>query len=336
MDWNRSYSSSWRIFRVNRKTWADGELITNIDSASVTRTADGSLLETGNMRATGDFEPDYYRIVLTAQQGGDVERVDVATLLFAAEKGEYDYGTTQHNVNGRSVLYPASTTAVVTGGYAPQGADGVQYCRELLEDTINAPVETEGGFVLSDHIVHQLGSSVLDAVWDVLDAGNYVMQIDGRGVVHILPKPTEPSLVIENASRGMLENGIDYDMSMSEIPNRYIVIEDNNITIATNDREGSPVSTINRGYAVDEVDTSPVLIDGETMSEYALRRLMEESVVKDSRTYQREYAPNVNLYSIIRASLYGLEGDLRVKSQAITCEHGISLKEKAEREISVW
>lgn len=47
MIWEQSYSASWRVFRVNRDTWADAEQVTNVVSANVTRTADGSLLETG-------------------------------------------------------------------------------------------------------------------------------------------------------------------------------------------------------------------------------------------------------------------------------------------------
>lgn len=336
MDWGQSYSAIWRIFRVNRDTWADGEMISNVDSVSLSKTADGKMLESGNMTLTGEFETDYYRIVMTAIQGDDIERVEVATLLFETNGGTMDYGTISSNIDGYSVLYPASTTAVTTGEYAPKGSDGVLYVKDLLQSAINAPVEVEGSFILNDHIVHELGSSIIDAVWAVLDAGDYVMQIDGHGIVHIRPRPTEPALIIDSSNKKIMSNGIDFDSDLSEIPNRYIVIDDGNITIATNSDEQSIVSTVNRGYNIDLIDTSPTPINGETRGEYANRKLHQASLLKDTRQYIREYSPNVFPYSIIRASIDGIFGDYRVESQSIECNNGITIHEKSSMEISLW
>ena len=306
MDWTKSYSAEWRVYRVNRKTWADAERVANVDSVSVTRTADGSLLESGGISVTGELPSDYYRIVMTAEQGGDVQRVDVATLLFDVTGGEHNYGTQVQEADGFSVLYPASTTVVLAGEYAPSGVDGAKYAADLLEQTINAPVEVEGGFTLNDHVVHEIGSTVLEAVWAVLDAGGYIIQIDGRGVVHIRPKPTEPALVLDNSSMRLLGNGIKYTNDVSEIPNRYIVLVNSSKTIATNNDENSSVSVVNRGYCVDEVDESPTPIDGETLAGYANRKLHELSTLYDEREYTREYADGVYLYSIVKASINGL------------------------------
>ena len=336
MDWSQSYSTSWRIFRVNRETWADAEQITNADKVDITRTADGELLESGSMEVTGQFAADYYRIVMTAEQGGDVERVDVATLLFNVNSGKVDKGVITQTADGYSVLYPASKTVVLMGEYAPAGVDGARYAGDLLRSAINAPVIVEGSFTLNDHVVHEVGSSVIEAVWAVLNAGGFVIQIDGRGVVHILPQPTEPALTVDSCSIRLLENGISYDRDISEIPNRYIIIKEDNRTIVVNDDPNSEVSTVNRGYFVDVVDESPTPINGETLGVYGQRKLKELSVLEDKRKYTREYAPNVNVYSIIRASINGLEGDLKVTDQSIECGHGITIGETANREIRLW
>ena len=336
MDWSQSYSSQWRVYRVNRDTWADAEAVNKVDSASITRTTDGNMLEAGRLAVTGNFERDYYRIVMIANQGGEVERVDVATLLFESRGGTRNYGTDTHDVDGHSVLYPASTTTVLIGQYAPSGYNGALYAAELLESAINAPVHVEGSFTLGVNVVHEIGSTVLDAVWSVLAAGGFIMQIDGRGEVHIKPRPTDPALTINSESIRLMSNGIDIEADASEIPNRYVVIDDVNVTIATNNDPASEVSTVARGYNVDEVDTSPTPVNNETYAQYAERRLMESSVLKDARTYQREYAPDVYPYSIVRGSINGLDGDFRVASQDITCSHGINVKEKAYKEIELW
>lgn len=336
MDWTKSYSSEWRVFRVNRDTWADADKVTNIISANVTRTADGALLESGSIKITGDFEPDYYRIVLTARQGGELARVDVATLLFNSRGGEFNYGVNTYAVDGYSVLYPASTKAVTTGEYAPKGVDGARYAGDLLAGAINAPVEIEGSFILDDHVVHELGSSVLEAAWYVLNAGGFVIQIDGRGTVHIRPKPTEPTLIIDNAARGLLENGIKFTSDMSEMPNRYVIIDGVNITVVENNDPESPISIVSRGYCVDTVDTSPVPVNGESYGGYGLRMLKNLSVLKEEFNYSREFAPDVYPYSKVKATISGLEGDLSVHSQSLSCGNGITVSEKVYKETKLY
>jgi len=336
MDWSSSYSSEWRIYRVNRDTWEDAEQIDNVQSVNITRTADGDLLESGSMDITGDFTADYYRIVMTAIQSDDVERVDVATLLFDANGGDYNHGTISQNADGFSVLYPASKRLINTGAYAPAGVNGAAYAGNLLQSAVNAPVMVEGSFILDENVIHEIGSSVLESVWSVLNAGDFIIQIDGRGIIHILPKPTEPALTIDNTNIRYLSHGINYTRDISEIPNRYICIIGNERITIVNDDPNSVVSTVNRGFYVDEIDQSPTPINGETINAYAERQLKSLSKLQDERSYTREYVPGVSLYSIIRASIDGLEGDLRVTDQSLTCSHGISISEKANREIQLW
>lgn len=336
MNWGQSYTATWRVFKVNTDTWADGDLLNNVDAISITRTADGNVVESGSMTVSGDFDEGYYRVAMTAEQGNEVTRVDVGTFLCVSSSGETDHGVTDREINCRSVLYPAETTAITTGEYAPAGVDGAQYAANLLQSAIDAPVVVEGSFTLNEHLVHELGSSIIDAVWMVLDAGGYVIQIDGRGTVHILPKPTEPSLIINSESTNILLNGVGYESDTSDLPNRYIVIDGNYITIASNDDPTSIISTVSRGYNIDIVDTSPTPVNSESYSAYANRRLRELSVMKQTQSYTREYAPDVYPYSVVRATLSSMGGDYRVDSQSIECGNGIVVSEKASKEVQLW
>ena len=336
MNWQQSYTATWRVFAVNPNTWADGAILSNVDALDVSRTASGNLIESGSMDVSGDVPNGYYRIVMTAEQGEEIAREEIATLLFLTNSGETNYGTTTHSINGYSVLYPASTSSVLTGEYAPAGSDGAQYAASLLRDAINAPVSVDGSFYLNDHIVYELGASVIDAVWAVLDAGNFIMQIDGHGTVHICPKPTEPALVVSSSNMQMLLNGIGESDNADEIPNRYIVIDDGNIVIASNDDANSEVSTVSRGYNVDVVDTSPTPTNGQTLMAYARDMLQRASIFRQTYEYTREYAPNVYPYSIVSSSVTGMQGNLRVESQSIECGNGITVSEKASRETYLW
>lgn len=332
---------AWRMFRVDPVTWADGEQLPGVSAASVSRSAEGTL-ENGEVtvdRPVADaFEEGYYRIAMTASQGGQTERVDVATLLCVATSDTVNRGVAVASISGRSVLYPASVKRLATGSYAPKGVDGAQWAADALADAINAPVVLRGGFTLDDHVVFDVGTSVLDAVWLVLDAGNHVLQIAGDGTVTVLPRPAEPSLDLDLAHARLLQPSVVRELDWSDVPNRYFAVDNGSVEVAVNDLPTSVTSTVTRGWLSDVVDESPTRVDGETLHAYAERKLEEASMVRDTRTYTREYWPGVHPFSVIRGSLtsVGIEGDFRVESQQITCGRGVVVEEMAAREVHSW
>lgn len=340
IDWSRGYSAQWRIFRVNRRTWADGERLHGVDSMSVQRSLIGTspLLESGTMKVTGE-EPqaDYYRMVMTAKQGGQIERVDVATMLCERTGGRMEHGADTATMECRSVLWPA-TRHLQAGSYAPAGADGAAYVARLLTSVIHAPVVTHGSFALAQHVVHELGATYLDAAWEVLRAGGFTMQVHGDGRVHVLPQPTDPTLTLDAAGAALVLPGIDYTLDVGDVPNVYMAVSGTDMATATNDDPTSPTSTTARGYVVDVLDTRPIRVDGETLQAYVLRRLREESVVTSERTYSRRWWPDVYPGSVVRGSMASvrLDGDMRITTQQLTCGAGIAVKERAEMEVSTW
>jgi len=296
-------------------------------------------LETATMTIVGDEPPaDYYRLVLIAEQDGTWERQDVATLLYERTSGTADHGVRTLTLAGRSVLWPASVRVMPLTAYAPAGADGAQYVGRLLAACIHAPVEVAGGFTLAANVVHEPGTTVLQAAWDVLRAGNHTMIVDGSGRVSIVPVASSPSLVLDAAGAALVRPGIKYTLDYSDVPNRYIAIDDFGSAIAVNDSPSSPTSTVARGCYVDEYDDSPVRVGGETLDAYARRRLSELSVVRMERTYRRKWWPEVYPLDVVRASLASvrLDGDLRIEPQSLQCGAGITVTERAVKEVSTW
>ena len=344
MDWRKSYSVKWRVFRVNPATWADAELVGGITAASVERFQAGSdkLLEKGSMSVDmpprNEFAEGYYRIAMTAMQDGESERVDVCTLHCFSASGDIDRGVDANEVTGNSVLYPASTTILEDGSYAPKGIDGIQWCADLLRATINAPIETYGSFTLDDHLVFDGGTYVLDAVWQVLDAGNSVIQVRGNGTVVVRLMPTEPDLELSRANARLLHPGVHHELDFSAVPNRFFAVDGSERAQVINDDPASETSTVRRGWTNDVRESSPKRINGETLTAYARRRLSELSTVSDSRTYTREWWPDVLPYSVVKGGLadVGIEGDLRVKAQRLTMGRGVSVEEESFREVTTW
>ena len=340
MDWTRGYSCQWRLYRVDPNTWADAEAVGGMTAAKVTRT-DGGPLESGSIDVTlgGAWEPGYYRIAMAACQDGAWERVDVATLLCEGTGGTLDRGARSATVTARSVLHPASVRMVPLVGHVPAGEDGAQWAASLLRRAVAAPVVVEGGgFALASPFSFDRDVTYLDAAWEVLAAGGRTMQVDGRGAVHILPKPTEPALSLDVAGARLLVPGVKLGFDMSAVPNRYTAISGVEVAQAVNDDPDSPTSTVARGYVADVVDRSPKRLDGETLQAYAERRLSELSTVGGSCEYAREWWPGVLPGSTVRGSegTVGEAGDLRVTRQDVTCGRGVTVTERAEREVRLW
>lgn len=341
MDWTKGYSAHWRVYLVDVDTWADGPIVEGVSEVEVDRTGKGDapLLESGKITIDGGTTAEgYLRVVMDAEQAGARERVDVATLLCSSVSGTADRGAELVEYTGRSVLYPASVRLLTAGTYAPAGADGVQWCASMLRDAIQAPVETEGGFTLDSNVVFGIGTSYLECVWQVLDAGGYCVKINGRGVVRICPLPSEPSLTLDSAGASLLQPEIRYELDWSEVPNRYTAVDGAEVATVENDDPSSPVSTAARGYVHDVVDKSPTRVNGETLTAYAARKLEESSVVPDTRTYNREFWPEVGPYDVVRGTLQSVEldGVLRVEEQTLKCGLGIVITEKAKREVALW
>ena len=340
IDWRESYTACWQLVGVDKDTWADSVTIQNVEKAKVTRTADGELLEAGSVEVIAeDFSPGYYRLVCTAvSTSGASERVEICTLLLEGASRTYNHNVSLITATGRSVLYPASVRYLIGGEYAPANVNGALYAATLLRECIDAPVEVETAFTLNNNVVFPFGSSVLDAAWMVLNAGNCVMQIDGGGVVHIRQMPTLPSLELSNANARLLVPGIKAEYDLTDVPNQYVAVDEFSTATATNNNPDSPTSIQSRGYVQMYLDESPTPIDGETLERYAERRLMEESTVRDSRTYSREYFPGVIPYDVVRGSIssVGLNSDMRVITQSLTCDGGILVSEKAASEVRLW
>ena len=337
MNWLGGYSSEWSVYRVDVSTWQDAELIDGVRSIHIERDCSDSvpLLETGTMELdASDFTEGWYRIYLTAKQEIK-ERVAVATLLFQQSSKRWEKGATFLTAQGWSVLRPAADLKLARGEFLGKGSSGVAFVVNTLSRCIPAPVVSEGDFSLDEHLVFDIGSSQLEAVWKVLEIANWCIMIDGDGTVHVSEKPTEESLLLDTPGAALLIPGIGGDTDLSDKPNRYIAINGSLSATAIIEDEESPISFQKRERWVDLVDTSPALLAGETLQSYAQRRLTEVSTRTITRTYTREFWPGVVPYSMVKGSLpsVGLEGNLRVISQSLECGKGIVLTETSGLEV---
>lgn len=330
---------SWRVRKIDEESWLPTDTISGVDSVTIKRATgdDAQLIESGDMSYSGNLSEGWYRIEAMGEYGASSAVEPIATLLFACDGSEWNHGTWGGSMTGSSVLTYASEKRFKSGEYAPKGADGALYAAELLRKCIPAPIEVEGSFTLSDHVVFDLGSSIIDGVWAILETAGWCMQIAGDGTVTIMQKPTGYSLELTTETRGIVMPNLSTSLPISNVPNVVKVYDGEQSAEAVNDDPSSQTSTVSRGREIESVEENPVRVDGETLAAYARRRLIELSDIYETIDIEREYVSGVLPYSAVRVSFAEAEidDDYMVMSQTIECSHGIKVGETLGRK-SGW
>lgn len=340
MDFTQSYAVEWRLVKVNDGTWEDGEPVGTVKAVSIARdmAQDVPLLESATLEVQvplgEEWDDGWYRFEGLFEQEGDRERIAMGTFLVEAASDSVDFGTQSSTMDGWSVLKPAADVYMAVGDYVPKGVDGAAYAANLLSQAIVAPVSVSGSFTLDDPIVYGKDTSVLQVVWDLLDAGGFCIRISGTGEVAIAPKPRGSTWEACD-TKAALFPGVERELDLTSIPNVYRAYSETAWAEAVNDDPDSRVSTVSRGRRVEMVDTSPTRVNGETLASYCARRLEEESTLFRSFTYTRELDPDARPFDIARESLpeIGMDGGMRIVSQAIECGPSVKVTQKASIEV---
>ena len=339
-DWGGSYSCEWRLMEVDPRTWDDSSEVNGVMSLSVSRDSDGELIDEGSAIISmdpGEAPHEFWgRIEVLAGNGGVYRRQAIATLYFIPGKSTVRKGRKLVDYACMSVLYPASTRSLLAGSNFAKGAEGGSYVTRLLSDCTPAPVSSTEMFALQEDVVYAEGTKYLEAAWMLLKAANWCLRISEMGEISVQPMPEDPSLVLDVANARLLNPEIEVDNGLEDAINRYIAATDDRVAIAVDDSD-SPSSYTVRGFYVDEYDSSPQLLDGESLDEYCQRRLDELSGTLGTRTYGRAFFPDVLPFDVVEGSIasVGLDCTMRVVSQSIDIGHGVHLTETAEV-IDTW
>jgi len=337
MDYSKVYTAEFSMRSFDVQSWSDDGPPMTVSSMSVSASATDScsLLKTATVETDEPLETGWYKLYMTATQAGSV-RVPLGVYLFSNRSTKYDRGIGASTASGYSPLKPAMSAKMPLGSYAPMGADGAMLAAKYISECIPVPVHVQGGFELSQHVVFPQGCSYLEAAWLMVDSAGWAMTVDGDGEVWVTPMPTEPALNLGRLEGYMLMPGVSEQVD-DLVPNRYYAVQGSSVAVAENVSAG-PTSYRQRGFWVDEIDTSPVRVNGETLQAYADRRLVESCIRTRRVSYEREFAPGVEPLSIVRCSIpeEGLDGDARVVSQKLDCSYGIKVSETIEFEENLW
>lgn len=331
IDWSKGYTATYTLSKVNRKTWADDSNHELIDG-SVDRDSSKDLIESASITLSdkiGDGE-EWVRIYLHANQEGTQVRAPLFTGLTSMPERKLNGSHEEWSVDCYSVLKPAADKMLDLGYYAQSGS-GADKVRELLSCT-PAPIVIDGlSPTTTSSIVAEQGETALSMAQAILDAINWRLKISGDGTITICEKAKESSLTIGQNVNDVVETELTDTYDWYSIPNVLRASsDDDGSAVARDDDPNSSLSTVTRGREIWVEDKNVSLSDGETIAQYAARRLTEEQAVTRKISYSRRFMPDIYVGDMIEINYpaQGIVGTFEIASQGISLEYGARTEEE--------
>ena len=332
MIWSRGFTAKYYYTVVDPYTWRDlGSY--QMTGGSIMKTND-SLMESADIDITclpSEGEA-WVRIYLAATQGGSGARVALFTGLLQAPATDWDGRRESHKAELYSVLKPADDVLLPRGWFARAGSSGATLAAELLEIG-PAPVTcADGSPALTDHLIAEAHETNLSMAQKLVDAVGWRIRISGDGNISIEPKAAVVSAELDPLGNDIVELSITDKRDWYSCPNVFRAAVNNLVAVAIDDDPDSLYSTVSRGREIWKEDDAVALNDGESLEEYAIRRLREEQSPTRSISYGRRYLPEVYPGDLVSLTYPAqrISGTFKVVSQRIELGYGARVAEECE------
>lgn len=332
MDWSKGYISEFYAYIIDPGTWRETTRL-QITGGSVNKGIEG-------LRESADIDIPKYdpgvekwlRVYMDVRQGGSSAHVPIFTGLATSPEHEWTGNIKEGSLECYSVLKPADDILLERGYYTPAGANGARIISDLLQ-ACPAPIEINGTSPsMQDALIAEDGETALSMAEKILAAINWRIRIHGDGTIELAPEDRDPRVRFSPLDNDVIEPSIKTTRDLYGCPNVLRVISGDLTAIARDDSPDSPLSTVVRGREVWAEESDVALSTGESVSEYATRRLKELQQVATTATYTRRFDPNVTAGDRIRLNYpeQGLQGIFRTTSQKIELGYCADTEEEVE------
>ena len=315
---------------VDPSTWRDIKVVEILDGS--VKKENGNLMESADVTCTNYPQnvEQWVRIWLDAKQGDTSEHVALFTGLAVSPEREINGLSETNSVECYSVLKPADDILLDRGWYAPEGFKGSALVRQLLAVTPAPIIEEDFSPSLASSIIAEDGETRLTMAWKILKAIDWRLKISGNGIITICSKPAQPLATFDAIKMDIIEPQLKTSYDWYDCPNVFRAIEDDLVGIARDDSANSFLSTVNRGREIWQEETNCNLSDGETVAEYAMRRLKEEQQKETTVSYNRRFIPDITPLDIVQLHLPAqkIEGIYEIQSQSIALGYGARVSEE--------
>ena len=325
MNWNEGYTAQYFLTIVDPATWRDVDTI-DITGGTVTKTTDGKM-ESADINMTQNIGEKVVRVYLNARQAGDGDRTAIFTGLLQTPGTDWDGVRESHKAACYSVLQPAADILLPRGWYAGKGANAAAVVADLLD--VLAPVKVSGDSPkLTQNIVAESKETCLTMAWKILNAIGWRLRISGDGTITICPLPTEAVVRLDPNMQDIVELKVTDEQDLYSCPNVFRAISGDSSYTA---RDEDAIEA--RGREIWAQDENVTLNDGESLKEYAKRRLKELQAVSRKVKYSRRFLSDVVAGDMVDLNFPGqnVSGSFIIKRQQITLGYSGTVSEEVER-----
>lgn len=330
IDFSNGITATYYASRVNPQTWSDaGEI--SIVSGSITKNATSNLVVSAEITVKESIgTEEWVRLYMVAEQGGAKERVPLFTGIVSSPSRDINGNSESRKLDCYSVLKVSNDILLPLGWFAPARTNGGALIKILLSD-LPCPVELDEGSpnIISSFVAGD-NDTKLSVAQEIAKAINWQIKVNGDGSVRICPMPLTIAGTFDNIENDIIETSLSDNRDIFSVPNVLRVTLSGSAATARDDDPDSVYSTINRGREIWKQETAK-LAAGESLGEYAARRLKELQNPSRRLSYSRRFQPDVDVNDLV-SIIYPKQdiGDVfRVQSQTIDMSHGARVKEEA-------
>ena len=324
MDWTRGYSASFYLTIVDAASWRDLQMV-DILSGSVTKNTDG-LEESADIELTEALGEAWIRVWLDARQGEGGGREAIFTGLLQCPETKWDGVRRRYSAECYSVLKPADDVILQRGWYAMAEQNGAELAAGLLS-VGPAPVTFDDSApLLTDSIIAEDGETHLSMAWKLVNAIGWRIRISGDGSIRICPAASETDLSFDPQTNDIVEPAVTDKKDLYSCPNVFRAIIGEQIYTAMDEQ-----SIQDRGRQIWAEESSPTLNDGESIIDFAWRRLRELQSPSRTVRYKRRFMPDVVPGDAARINFppQGIDGTYKISRQQITLGYNATVSEEA-------
>lgn len=329
MNWTKGFTSQYYAYLLDPATWRETELL-EITGGRISRNLDG-LRDACDIDIVGSLSGErWIRVYMDTTQDGASEHVPLFTGLTSNPERNIEGRYEENTLQCFSVLKPCQDILLDRGYYVPADIAGDIIIKNLLAVT-PARVEVNGEApALRRAIIAEEGETHLSMIDKVLEALNWRMRLKGDGTIELCPMPLTESIEFNPLENDIVEMSISLSYDWYQCPNVFRAVQGDLAAIARDDNPLSPMSTVSRGREVWMEDNNAELNTGESIEEFAIRKLKEEQRVSLTASYTRRFEPNLVAGDLIRSRYEQLDGLFRITSQTIEIGMGSATEEEVE------
>lgn len=336
INWSRGIVARNYATIVDPSTWRDVSEI-NIMSGSIKYSDSGERASADINCRSFDHDNEYWiRLYLDARQGSEGGHVPLFTGIVSVPDITYKGRIEDNKLQCYSPLSLASKVYLPLGWFVAAGSNGANVIRDLLTETIPAPViiDTDDSTetpIISQNVISENNESYLSMVDKLLEIMNWRLILDGDGTVHITPTSTEPVATFDYQDNDIFEMDVTVSNDWYNIPNVYRAVGSGISSVVKDESMDSRFSIPNRGREIWVSENNCVLTNNEKIGDYALRKLKEAQQLYKTLDYTRRFDPNVRVSDVVRINYLGqgISGLFVVKSQNLTIGYGGRVSEQA-------